>query len=497
MSALWTGLVADALLGTERRPVTVPRPPGPLGDTLGRLDPTDGEGALLAAAAAVSLWRRAGRRAATDPGPLPEACPPDGAARVGEAAGERLAGLLEGEHRRVLAEWLELVAAAGRRAPEEHLPALLDLGTRRPELRLAVVAVAGRRGPWLGVRNPAWAWAAGTADADDWARGTWATGAPDARRLLLDHLRATDPDRGRELVESTWPTESAEDRAAFLAALASNLSMADEPFLEGALDDRRKEVRRAAAGLLACLPTSRLARRMAERARSLLRVEGRRRPRLVVSLPTEVDRAAVRDGIDAGAAGGERARWLTQIVAATPLDTWTEAFGADPPALLRLAEGSDHAADLMAGWTTAAARQRHRAWAAALVERVDDPALVVALDDADAEATVARRMSLTGLATPSTLAMLLNLRAPWSRALSLEVAATLAADTARPASQPGAHRLRQSLPELAVRLDPSVVHEAEGRLADADAWWAPSVRALLELLSFRLEMAEEIFGEVA
>ena len=59
----------------------------------------------------------------------------------------------------------------------------------------------------------------------------------------------------------------------FLSVLADGLSLADEPLLEAALDDRAAEVRSWAAYLLARLPGSALGQRMAERALGCLRLD--------------------------------------------------------------------------------------------------------------------------------------------------------------------------------------------------------------------------------
>ena len=163
--------------------------------------------------------------------------------------------MLDGGFRAVLSEWLGLVADAGRLVPPARLPGLLAAASAGAALRPATVEVTGERGRWLGGLNPAWAWAAGGADPND--TETWTTGSSAARRLLLGRLRATDPAAARDLLQSTWATETPEDRAAFVAVLATGLSVDDEPFLEAALDDRRKEVRQNAAALLWRLPESR------------------------------------------------------------------------------------------------------------------------------------------------------------------------------------------------------------------------------------------------
>src|SRR4051812_44223731 len=99
---LWPDLVAAALLGTERRSAPLSPFGGPLGDLLGRLDGTSQEGALLGAAAAVALYRRAGRLPVVADAPLPPPCPPERLAVCSPQAAQDLALMLGGQHREVL-----------------------------------------------------------------------------------------------------------------------------------------------------------------------------------------------------------------------------------------------------------------------------------------------------------------------------------------------------------------------------------------------------------
>src|SRR5262249_24550712 len=137
----------------------------------------------------------------------------------------------------------------------------------------------------------------------------WEIGDRAARLTLLHEARKTVPDLARELLAATWAGEKADDRATFLGTFEAGLSMADEPFLEGVLDDRSKEVRRAAAPLLTRLPDSRLAGRMFERVRPLLTWVGGTKPRMLglrqgqparieMTLPAACDKAMIRDGVE-------------------------------------------------------------------------------------------------------------------------------------------------------------------------------------------------------
>ncbi|MEU8612781.1 DUF5691 domain-containing protein, partial [Actinoplanes sp. NPDC048791] len=251
--------------------------------------------------------------------------------------------------------------------PPETLPALLDAGRRNAAIRPALGQVAGNRGAWLAGMRPDWRWlrdeapAAGVPSDPE----VWETGTAGERLAYLSRLRATDPAAALALLQSTWPTEAPDDRARFVAALDTGLSLADDAFLEQALDDRRKEVRETALDLLQRLPGSALAQRMSVRAHEAVRWEGR----LVVTPPAELTPELRRDGVSAQPARGTgvQAWLLEEVIAGTPLRTWTTTFDRSPAAVVALARGHDWETPLLHGWAKAAIVQAESEWATALV----------------------------------------------------------------------------------------------------------------------------------
>lgn len=489
----WDELVASALVGTARRPPAIPTaatPGSALAALLSGIDRDDPEAAVLQAGAAVGLYRQAGWRPLVDGAPLPPASPADDRLPVSEAAALRLDAMVAGRFRPVLPEWLALVAAAGRRVPADRLRALLDVASANPGLRAATVAVAGERGRWLGGLNPSWAWAAAGEGVDD--RATWATAPPPTRRLLLGRLRAADPAAARELLASTWATETPDDRAAFVATLTAGLSMDDEPFLEAALDDRRKEVRQAAAALLWRLPDSRLAARMAGRARPLVRLTGSAaRKQVEATFSDDVDAAMARDGIVAKppAGQGERAWRLHQLVAATPLRTWPASLRRPPARLVELADPA-----LRRAWAAAAVNQGDEAWAAALLDAgvdLEEPALLGAVAHDRAVAVATDRVGRLGL-TPAVLDLLDHCPPPWGRPLSLAVVERLDAVVKQRRRDADGLAVRARLGDLGARLDPTVAPAAAAAVAEHAEWWSDVVGWFVDLLTFRVEMAEEL-----
>src|SRR5207302_10187282 len=128
---------------------------------------------------------------------------------------------------------------------------------------------------WLAAQRPDWAYASGTpapSTVDD--GDVWELGVIARRVAYLTRLRRRDPARGRELLAEAWDAEPPEDRAMLLGALRTGLSTEDDPVLERALDDRRRQVRDVALDLLSHLPHSAYGQRMATRARACVDLSG-------------------------------------------------------------------------------------------------------------------------------------------------------------------------------------------------------------------------------
>jgi hypothetical protein len=503
----WTGLVNAAVMGSGRqgRSGGTPETADVTLATIG-LDPGDQQTRLLHGAAAMSRARRAGYRP-PEAGQLDAPVPAEADHRpeVCLAAGRRLAEFLDTGHYDLIDEWLRCVAALGRaqRPPDMLVPALLTAAAGRPALHASLLPVLGPLAPWLAGFNTEWAWARGTgaARAEASASEVWETAGIDDRRALLTRLRRSDPAAGRELVASTWDVDSSRDRAGFVAMLAVGLSQDDESLAERALGDRRAEVRRAGANLLARLPGSRYSRRAVSRAAAVVRIQRTpRRPRLVLTIPETVTQEMLADGVDGSPPPGAGAgAWLVrQLVAAAPAALWGWHTGLEPAELLAVADHSDWSATLREGWAAAAIRDADQAWLLALLARpapdrpgtdrhvMADLRFLTALDAGARDAWL-----LANPDSPLVGAALEALPAPWSVPLS-----DLVRDKLRTVARadPGYSPAPRALFRLAaLRLqpprppdvDPAAVHD---RLI---ASW----NAMLSTLSVRAAMRRELSEE--
>ena len=376
MSA-WKDHVTAALIGMESggsqaTPALPAELDGALAVATSTLSP---EAAFLTRAGAMAWWRRAGYRPPVSAEPPPLPCSPDTAPLVSDTSSGHLRLMLGGFHAEVLPEWLGEVARYGRLITPELLPPLLEWVRTAKAERPLVLAAGGARVRWLAACHPAWDFAA-AADPTHWE-----TGSREQRVSILRGWRAADPLKGLEKLVEVWASEPADMRTAFLAVLETGLGPADEPFLERALDDRSKEVRQAAANLLARLPGSAFVARMVARANPILiykRGGLLRKASLEIALPEPPDAAGTRDGLDpkkasgTGRAFGEKANLLAQIFGAVPPSHWTTICREEPATLVAAVRKHNFARAVLTGWSRAAWRHRDAAWAAALLETSAD-----------------------------------------------------------------------------------------------------------------------------
>ena len=514
-------LAAVALLGTDRRGLGTADPtglpaltglPGRAGDLAGRLadQPTQPAQKLLDAAALAQAWSRGGllpgRPGTPGPPGLPtptiDPAPDDTAETVPVVAARRLEHVLDLGDVELAAEWLTAAAASGRVATPETLPALLRAAESHRAVADVLAPVLGERGRWLQAFVPAWAAAAGRPPAhrpvepDD---EVWTHGSSADRQAWFAALRRAFPAAAAELLEQSWSRETGEDREALVALLRHGLGPADEAFLERALDDRRGGVRLAAARVLRALPGAALSARMTARATAAVSV-GRQLPgraRLDVTPPPACTDDMTRDGIRAKPPPrvGERAWWLHQVVAATPLRVWTELVAGRPEEVVAIPVTDEWGPTLVAAWAAAAVEQQDQAWADGLLPVVPPDLRPGLLALATAPHRDAAVLGILGRARSAESEVQLDQALvatppPWSEDLTQGVLRWLA----RPDTDPTAWHLRRRLEVVAHRLPASAARQAAEVAAShpEGSPWRTHCQAVADLLQFRHQMLEEL-----
>lgn len=470
----WDQIVKQALLGVERD--------ASAGE--------DAEKALLDAAALTLITRDAGRLPDDAQTPRPEICAPEDQRYIGaRAVAHGTLFLYEPRHRELLPEWLDGVANADRCLPPRLLPAILEAGRHHPKLAERVRAVIGERGRWLARHNEAWRYALALPEAPDLEAFEAASAEEQIRQL--EGWRKIDPAGARASVEKALPGEKARVRTALVETLRTGLTMDDEPFLESCLDDKSKEVRRAAARLLGRLPESRRAKRMIERALQLVRVSSEG---WEVTLPTAIDEAMLRDGIVEPDSSADGFHWcLTQILEATPPTAYEAAFERNAPRLVAALLRSEQRNLLAPGFASAAKAYGADDWLEALIfEKVEeDGALWSALPAERREALFLRvlKRATSHLSLHRALFHLPKVDGPWNVALSKQVVAAigkLVASEERLGEFPAFNVLRDAGRKLAPSSLPAVkqlvMHISER------SYWKKSLIDCLEALERRAAM---------
>jgi len=496
---LWKDILATAVVGTEQREFKLALREDELGSLLTQIDNADREGSLLTAASVVALYRSAGVAPPADTHALLEAANHDDASRANAASGQHLALMLAGEFRDLLPEWLAALSRAGKRVPEEHLPALLDLGRAETSLRRMIVGVMGRRGEWLAAQNPDWIYATQREEKE-----LWETGSREERLLLLEHLRTVDPAKARELLATTWSQESARDRTAFLEKFAIGVAPSDEPFCNEALNDRSVEVRRVARTLLASLPNSEFSRHLKWLANQILSFKKPLigKARIEVTLPEDPVAWLKANGVEidnpppnATNKLGPKAWALKEMVSLVTITHWSDLWKKTALEIARAGDESEWRDSLNLGFVIATRRDRDPDWIEALLQFMSrDPtypqmiALAAYLSAVRLEALIldALKSEHNELSAIHASRLLSVHRSSWSDQLSRAVVNSVKKQS----------NLVRDLKQLARYVSPALYDEfASGWPTDSEWWssWSKIINDFLSLLAFRRDMHRAIF----
>lgn len=507
----WPDVVKVALLGTGRSSLPLPGDDSPLAQMLGQLNGRSPEQTLLATAAVLSLHQQVGTLPPQLAPPTLPPAPDDDWPRSSDKLRPVLLGVLNGRFHLALPECLQTLVDNQQRLLDEFTPNLLHYGTRQPHLHSLIRQAIGRRGQWLAAQNESWVYAVAAPALVANPAEVWQTGSHAARLTLLQHLRATNPQQAVAWLQTSWASEAPRQRSDFLAALETNLSMADEPFLEAALDDPNYAVRRRALEFLASLTESRHCQRQTERAAPLVTLaEENGRLVLLVELLENVDGALQRDGVlpRASAQGMNAQNWRTaQLLSGVPLSFWCQRFGLSAGELVETAVNSPNHHPLMRGWSIAASRQRNADWCEALLFGSDpDIATSQSLDmlpilppdrqEAYVLHLLATQPSIKAAQREHpTILALKKLTSPWSHPFARAVLERLVQEIA---SDTGGSTLdwkfREAVRQFAYTFPPDLLEEAATTLKPAakSRVWETRVQEFLEIIQFRRNMLQVI-----
>ncbi|ACO46860.1 DUF5691 domain-containing protein [Deinococcus deserti] len=480
-------LLACALVGTSRASLPV-HEGSPLAGLLNTLPGTP-EQMLLSRASLAASVRLAGRavdRAATE---LPPTAPEETRPEAPACAARHLS-LVVGTP--LLAEWLQLCAAAGWHVPPASLPELLDRARQDTTLREQLRPVLSERGVWLAAFNPDWRFLAGgktTAGPDPDA---WDEASEAGREGIFRTWRARDPEIARELLRVHFAAERAGTRRRLLSALLDTLEPEDEvleSLLEDALNDRSTDVAHLAREVLRLWPRSALNRRYAAQAQALL--PGDLGSRLAagedVAVPSvsTPDTDLKRDGLVDAARRDPHSgiSLLRALLGAAHPQALLDVLNLSPTQLVGMASQLD-ALDTLAARTMVA---RHRPTAQALLPHFPHEPGLLRLGPVTA-LYAELRLALAGRRADKAYHLLEALPSPWPAELSRDVIRALRDRLNDLSSYSAWDRFWQQLLSLtSLCADPSV--PAPDPLPDT----APEIahRALSELLgtlSLRAQM---------
>lgn len=355
---IWKNLIKTALIGTDRSDLSE--------STLAELEKLGVDiketpaNILLEGATLYAQMRKAGFQPEKWEGKIPFPAQKDISKICSKKSSEHLAMILNGTFAPALDNFIEQLIFNKKSLPPELLPELLEKCRSDKTLWQNLKDAIGERGSWLIGQNEDWHFLIGKSNQVEWEDGT-----KEERLALLNHLRKTHPEEALENIESTWGEDDWQHRVEYLKTLEHNLSLADEPFLEKCLDEKRKDLRKTAAILLEKIEGSELQKRMWERLKNCINLKDK----LELELPEICDDEMLRDGIDPRkqwSKGGLKASYFAQMFIIVLPSNWEVFFDKKAKEVLEIFVRSEWSELLVQASVSAAVRHQDKNWMEAI-----------------------------------------------------------------------------------------------------------------------------------
>ncbi len=507
---IWDEIVKAALIGTDRSKL-----PQAVQESLRKkgIDTTkEPTQVLLDAAALYAHLHKSGSYPTPWNKALPKKAPAESGSPCSKKSRSHLKLILKGEYLDILPEFIMHLVDHQKLLPLDLLPDLFDQCKNNRELWITLKDAVGSRGHWLIQQNAAWKDLAFDPTLVDWETGT-----RDERIALLEYLRENDPAKSRELLLSTWKQDDLKSRERFVKTLRINTTEYDEEFLEDKLDDRRKEIRIAAASVLTLIPGSKRTDRIFQRLINSMSYQAKdngKKEKLKIQLPEELSPELIRDGIDPASRwfkGGVKASRLGQMLAIVPPKKWEDYFSKDAPAVLNMFVKTEWSELLLQAITEATITHKDMEWAEAILlfwlenfskarwQYFNPIQLIASIDEKvfNKVALIHIKQKNVLLDEESPLSLLLrSVNLPWQDLLSKSFIQAMQAWIAGETSHywSGWH-LRPILKKAAIYTNPKLFdHLVKGWSSHSYAWnsWEKEVERFLSILKFRKDMIEEL-----
>ncbi|HEY9045766.1 MAG TPA: DUF5691 domain-containing protein, partial [Ohtaekwangia sp.] len=373
----WEEIINRASLGSTRQPLRTSDIPEYIAGELVLQDSQDAEEDFLRFASLAYQYRQGGSQPPDFQTIVQPVAAEETKAYCTALAGNILYTILAEEHQPFLELWLSQCASKGLCVPPEIVPSLLDIAARRKELRKLVMEVCGNRGVWLTLLNPAWNFFSSTQDQ----QAIWETGKPEERKELLRELRKQNPAEAITLLQTTWASEGANEKAAFLDILKVNLSAADLPWLE-ALKEKGQKVNTAVLELMKLIPASSVVQQYQAILKDTVTIKTGKallgminKSTLSIDETVAIPEPVFKTGIDKlsnskNVSDGQYI--LVQLISAVPPAFWNDHLQLPAEEIIALFRKEKHTAFYMPALALAAVRFQDHAWIKNILDRGGD-----------------------------------------------------------------------------------------------------------------------------